>query len=142
MSESTGCRCTDCPKCCNSRPSGKELVVFDFLVYRQEGLTPSNFMRVVLKFDPDYAPARTPDGMIVLNELLQNGVEAWARSTESGQSVYEYSGTDMNFGDIAGYAERIMEFIPGCVEFRLESIEASRHFTYDSSLCGDLDDEA
>ena len=115
-------------------------VVFDFLAIRQEGLSPSNFMRVVVKFDPELAPSQSPDGEIVLNERIRDGVEAWVRGTDNGRRVYGYAGDDMNFGDIAAYADEISAFIVGCVEFDLELMEQSRHFTYDTSLCRSLDD--
>jgi hypothetical protein len=116
-----------------------EPVVFDFLVYRQEGLTPSCFTRVVLKFEPDLAPPQTPDGQIILNERIQEGVEAWVKATDNGRAVYGYAGDDLNFGDLAGYEDEVSSFILGCAEFRLESMEVSGHFTYDTSLCGSLE---
>lgn len=123
-------------------PRGSELireiepVIFDFLVYRQEGLEPSQHAQVVIKFDPSNAPQKSPDGMIVLNQRIRDGVERWVKATDDGKRLYEYAGDDLNFGDLMPYAEDVAEYIDGCLSFSIESIEVSGHFTYDTSLCG------
>jgi hypothetical protein len=39
-------------------------------------------------------------------ESLREVVTAWVRETDSGKAVWEYSGGDLNIGDIASHDER------------------------------------
>lgn len=111
-------------------------IIFEFIVFRQEKMTPKNHLIIRFAFDRNNFPANNNE----LLERVRKGVTKWARETEDGQSLYAYAGDDMNFADLASHSddEGLIRFIDGCKEFSVTSVDVSEVFTFDTSLCEDL----
>lgn len=73
---------------------------------------------------------------------LTDGVTRWAAETSDGASAYAYAGSDMNIGDLSNYDLRqIVERCPSILELSIEDVSFDSSFTYDTSLCRDLETE-
>jgi hypothetical protein len=83
--------------------------------------------------------AITTDEELLLE--LRAGVEQWVRQLLRGRDVYDYAGSDMNVGDLLlEDIDSIVRFCPNIQTLRLERVDLSESWNYDTSLCGDLED--
>lgn len=110
---------------------------FEFLVYRQEKLTPTNFTLVKAVVNGEKIHN---DGELV--EALKAGVTKWAQETTDGKDAYQYAGDDMNIGDVAGAdLESILARCPDIYELSFESLDDAQNWVYDTPLCEYIETE-
>jgi hypothetical protein len=109
---------------------------FQLLVYRQEGMTTSQFTLVnavvngeKIQHDEELVAA------------LKAGVTRWVKETDEGKAAYKYAGDDMNIGDLGTldlliFGE-ILYFCPDIYELDFQFLDemATDHWNYDTRLC-------
>jgi hypothetical protein len=112
--------------------------VMQFIVYRQDGFAVSNFMLVSATVDSNRIKTNAD-----LVAAFKAGVTEWAKNTEEGKAAYEYAGSDMNIGDLAGHnIEPIIAlYCAGIKSMRIQQIDDASHWMYDTSLCEEIDTE-
>ncbi len=98
-----------------------------FLIYRQEKITPTNF--VVIKAEVDKQVISTEKGLL---DAFRKGVTKWATETYEGTGVAQYAGNDINIGDVADYASEILHYCEGITSLTIEGIDAAKDWTYDT----------
>jgi len=75
-----------------------------------------------------------------INEL-RSGVAAWVRQTDEGRQTYEYAGTAMNFGDLAGIPmEPILKHCPNIKSLEFIDVEHGA-LSYDTSVCNEVEED-
>ena len=107
---------------------------FSLLVYRQDKITPTCHTLVT---------AETTDAITTEKELIaaiKLAVKRWVLSTYEGRGVYACAGDDMNLGDIGDYADEICRHATDIISLSFEGITAAEEWTYDTSLCDEIDD--
>jgi hypothetical protein len=105
-----------------------------FIIYRQDKITPRNFVIIT---------AETPDDVDTeakLLDLIREGVERYVKATDEGKALYNYAGDDMNVGDLADHASDLVAYCEKIQSLSFESIDAAQDWTYDTSLCGEIED--
>lgn len=94
---------------------------------------------VVLCATVDDAVIKNTDELVA---HLVEGVTRWAAETEDGMQAYAYAGSDMNIGDLSNYdLLPIVERCPHIAGLAIEDVSFTSSFTYDTSLCKDLESD-
>lgn len=107
-----------------------------FLVYRQEGITPSCF--TIIHANVDCTRIKNSEDLL---QSLRHAVTEWAKKTENGQRAYAYAGDDMNIGDLASYdLQEIIKYSPDIVELSIEQTDVA-DWMYDTSICDFIEEE-
>lgn len=104
-----------------------------FIIYRQEKITPKNFVIITAETHDD---VNTESELI---KLIREGVERYVKATPEGRALYEYAGDDMNVGDLGDHASDIVAYCERINSLSFESIDAADDMTYDTSLCGEIE---
>ncbi len=118
-----------------TKKTDKALKVLRYVVYRQEGLRIDPIVLVTASV----TPAIIDDEDLV--KTISNGVTKWVRATKEGRELYEYAGTDMNLGDLAGHESDILPYCIGVKKLSFDWLDAAPHWVYDTSLCDDISED-
>lgn len=115
---------------------------FSLLVYRQEKITPTNF--VLVKAETIESPSLPAGDKITSEEQLlgaiRDAVKKWVLATHEGRGTYKYAEDDMNLGDLSDHADDIVHYAKGIASLSFEEVTSAEHWTYDTSLCDYVED--
>jgi hypothetical protein len=110
------------------------MIKHSLLIYRQEfsvsqAIVVNALTKPVIANDED------------LLEAIKNAVTEWARKTKEGREAFEYSGTDMNIGDLGGYEKDFIKFNQNIITLSFEQVDLSKEWHYDTSLVNDIEED-
>lgn len=103
---------------------------------------------VVRKFDDCRAVLVTAKTTLAVTteedlvEEIRSVVSDLCRKDAIFRNLYEYAGTDMNIGDLAGFEKDICKNSASILELRFDdSLVTAKEWHYDTSLCEDIDED-